>query len=246
MNGSCPDGPGHGAASGPGYCRGPVAKRRGTMGRYLRAMAGPDSPQAPAGGGAGYWPLPCPARTWKPRRWSAIRGPRHMPSAPREPACQGCGLFWPLPWPAGEVKPRRWAAIRGPRPGLSAPMGPAGQGAGYSARALAQRWTRARDPARPSQVTTRPAIAPEPRAEMDFAHRRDPASDARLTRRWCGAVYKNRLPQQNSSRMNSRGQTMLPYALPVTWPQPAMPRPRQPPRCGPSNLQAARRSLAGA
>ena len=106
MNGSCPDGPGHGAASGPGYCRGPVAKRRGTMGRYLRAMAGPDSPQEPAGRGAGYWPRPCLASTWEPRRWAAIRGPRHKPSAPNQPASQGCALFRALPWPVPDLKPR--------------------------------------------------------------------------------------------------------------------------------------------
>ena len=107
-DGSCPDGPGHGAASGPGYCRGPVAKRRGTMGRYLRAMAGPDSPQAPAGGGAGYWPLPCPARTWKPRRWAAICGPRPGPAAPTRPAGQGAGYLaapWPSAGPAPATRP---------------------------------------------------------------------------------------------------------------------------------------------
>lgn len=39
QDGSCPDGPGHGVASGPGYCRGPVAERRGTMVPYSGAMA---------------------------------------------------------------------------------------------------------------------------------------------------------------------------------------------------------------
>ena len=41
-----------------------------------------------------------------------------------------------------------------------------------------------------------------------------------LPRRWCGAVYKNRLPQQNSSRTNSRGQLMPPLnsQIALEWP----------------------------
>ena len=74
------------------------------MGRYLRAMAGPPSPQAPAGGGAGYWPLPGPARTWKPRRWAAIRGPRPGLSAPTAPAAGVAGYSARDP---GQRSPRR-------------------------------------------------------------------------------------------------------------------------------------------
>jgi hypothetical protein len=81
MDGSCPDGPGHGAASGPGYCRGPVAERRGTMGRYLRAMTGPSSRQAPAGWGAGYLAAPRPY----PDLGSRDGGPLFAGHAPASP-----------------------------------------------------------------------------------------------------------------------------------------------------------------
>ncbi len=61
-DGSCPDGPGHGEASVPGYCRGPVAERQGTMGRYSRAMARAcQPPGANLAGVRTIRPLPCPA-----------------------------------------------------------------------------------------------------------------------------------------------------------------------------------------
>ena len=62
MDGSCPDGPGHGAASGPGYCRGPVAERHGMMGRYSRAMARACQPPGASRPGCGLLaaPRPCP------------------------------------------------------------------------------------------------------------------------------------------------------------------------------------------
>ncbi|MBP6733581.1 MAG: hypothetical protein KAX51_01995 [Chromatiaceae bacterium] len=132
---------------------------------------------------------------------------------------KGCGLLAaPLPCqdlqaaPVGRYLRATPQAIRTDRASLP--------GVRATDRSPGQRWTRARDASRPSHVRTRPAIAPELRAEMIFAHRRDQASDQRLTRRWCGAVYKKRLPQQNSSRMNSRGQLLSPLnsQIALEWP----------------------------
>ena len=93
---------------------------------------------------------------------------------------KGCGLLAaPLPCqdlqaaPVGRYLRATPQAIRTDRASLP--------GVRATDRSPGQRWTRARDASRPSHVRTRPAISPELRAEMIFAHRRDQASDQRPT-----------------------------------------------------------------
>ena len=138
-------------------------------------------------------------------------------AAPRgQPA--GVRAIPAAPLPCQDLRSRDGGPLfAGHAPGYPHRASQPARGAGYSGRSPGQRGTRARDASRPSHVTTRPVTAPELRPAMIFAHRRDQASDPRLTRRWCGAVYKNRLPPQNSSRMNSRGQPMPPLDSPTGW-----------------------------
>lgn len=94
------------------------------MGRYLRAMTGPSSRQAPAGWGAGYLAAPRPY----PDLGAATVG-RYLRATPRPPCTNwasrtGGGLFCPRPGPALDLRPRLFEGLVRLRPGQQLPRNP--------------------------------------------------------------------------------------------------------------------------